>query len=110
MIRTLLDSTYIDYIIISDSEHLKDRDLDSVYLDGVIYLSGQIEGTKEAVLTVLHEIAHSIEEAFPQIYEDESIEAEFLGKRTKLYQILASHSVEMSGLDFLNAEFSNPEI
>ena len=58
------------------------------------------------MLSVLHEIAHSIEEAFPQIYEDESIEAEFLGKRTKLYQILASHSVEMSGLDFLNAEYS----
>jgi len=96
----------LDYIIISDSEHLKDRDLDSVYLNGVIYLSGQIEGTKEAALTVIHEVAHSIEEAFPQIYEDESIEAEFLGKRTKLYQILASHSVEMSGLDFLDAEYS----
>jgi len=96
----------LDYIIISDSEHLKQRDLDSVYLDGVIYLSGDIDGNKEAILTVVHEIAHSTEEVFPQIYEDESIEAEFLGKRTKLYQILASHNVDMSGLDFLNAEYS----
>jgi hypothetical protein len=96
----------LDYIIISDSEHLKQRDLDSVYLDGVIYLSGDIDGNKEAILTVVHEIAHSTEELFPQIYEDESIEAEFLGKRTKLYQILASHNVEMAGLDFLNAEYS----
>lgn len=96
----------LDYIIISDSDYLKDRELDSVYMDGVIYMSGNIESTKEAILTVVHEIAHSVEDKFPQIYEDETIEAEFLGKRTKLYQILASHNVETQGLDFLNAEYS----
>jgi len=96
----------LDYIIISDSDYLKDRELDSVYMDGVIYMSGNIESTKEAILTVVHEIAHSVEDKFPQIYEDETIEAEFLGKRTKLYQILASHDIETQGLDFLNAEYS----
>ena len=96
----------LDYIIISDSDYLKDRELDSVYMDGVIYMSGNIESTKEAILTVVHEIAHSVEDKFPQIYEDETIEAEFLGKRTKLYQILASHNIETQGLDFLNAEYS----
>ncbi len=97
----------LDYVLITNADHLEDRDLDSVFLDGVIYLSGDIEGgTKEATLTVIHEIAHSVEEIYPQIYEDESIEAEFLGKRKKLYEILHSQGFDLSGIDFFNAEYS----
>ena len=97
----------LDYILITNAEHLEDRELDSVFLDGVIYLSGDIEGgTKEATLTVIHEIAHSVEEVYPQIYEDESIEAEFLGKRKKLYEILDSQGFDLRGIDFFNAEYS----
>tara|TARA_Y100000593_G_scaffold15382_2_gene29920 strand:+ start:4158 stop:4811 length:654 start_codon:yes stop_codon:yes gene_type:complete len=95
----------LDYILITDSTYLKERDLDSVYLDGVIYLSSEVQDGEEAALTLAHEIAHSVEELFPQIYQDESIEAEFLGKRRKLYEILSSMGIENTGQDFLNAEY-----
>ena len=95
----------LDYVMVTDSEHLDTRDLDSVYLDGVIYMSPNIEDTEEAILTVAHEIAHSAEESFPQIYEDESIESEFLGKRRKLEQILQSHDINTKEHDFENSEY-----
>ena len=95
----------LDYIMIADSDHLNMRDLDSVFLDGVIYMSPDIESTEEAIFTVIHEVAHSVEEAFPQMYEDESIEAEFLGKRRKLEQILYSHDIDTTEQNFENSEY-----
>jgi len=95
----------LDYVVVADSEHLNSRDLDSVFLDGVIYMSPKIESTEEALFTVVHEIAHSVEELFPQIYEDQSIEAEFLGKRRKLEQILHSHDIDTAEHNFENSEY-----
>ena len=96
----------LDYIMISNSDYLKNREVDSVYQDGIIYMSSQIEDNETALLSTVHEIAHSLEEAHPQIYEDETIETEFLGKRKKLYEILSAHGFDLSGLDFFNAEYS----
>jgi hypothetical protein len=95
----------LDYVVVSDSEHLKSRELDSVFLDGVIYISPNIESIEEAVFTVVHEVAHSVEEVFPQVYEDESIEAEFLGKRRKMEQILNSQDIATSDQNFENSEY-----
>ena len=92
--------------MISDSDYLKDREVDSVYQDGIIYMSANIDDDEVALLSVVHELAHSLEEAHPQIYEDETIETEFLGKRKKMYETLSSHGFDLSGLDFLNAEYS----
>ena len=96
----------LDYIMISDSDYLRDREVDSVYQDGIIYMSANIDDDETALLSVIHEIAHSLEEAYPQIYEDETIETEFLGKRKKMYETLSAHGFDLSGLDFLNAEYS----
>ena len=96
----------LDYIMISSSDYLKERDIDSVYQDGIIYMSPEIEDDETALLSTIHEIAHSVEEAYPQIYEDETIETEFLGKRKKLYEILDAHGFDLSALDLFNAEYS----
>jgi len=95
----------LDYIMIVNSEHLESRELDSVFLDGVIYMSPSIESTEEAIFTIVHEVAHAVEESFPQIYEDQSIEAEFLGKRRKLEQILQSRNIETTEHNFENSEY-----
>lgn len=96
----------LDYVVVANSKHLTDRELDSVFEDGVMYLSPEIENDEEALLTMVHEIAHSVEESFPQIYEDQTIETEFIGKRVKLSQILQSRNVDIAGLDFVSAEYS----
>lgn len=95
----------LDYVVVANSKHLEDRELDSVFMDGVIYISPAIENTEEALLTIVHEIAHSVEESFPQIYEDQTIEAEFIAKRIKLMQILNAHDIETAGHDFVSTEY-----
>jgi len=97
--------TDLDYVIVANSKYLRSRELDSAFLDGVIYMSPDIEDTDEAILTMVHEIAHSVEENFPQIYEDQTIETEFIGKRVKLSQILKSQGIEIAGQDFVSAEY-----
>jgi len=95
----------LDYVIVANSKYLKDKELDSAFLDGVIYMSPDIEDTNEAILTIVHEIAHSVEENFPQVYEDQTIETEFIGKRVKLAQILKSQNIDIAGQDFVSAEY-----
>jgi hypothetical protein len=95
----------LDYVVVANSKHLVDRELDSVFMDGVIYISPSIEDTEEALLTIVHEIAHSVEESFPQVYEDQTIETEFIGKRVKLAQILKAHNINTDGYDFVSTEY-----
>ena len=85
---------------------MDDRDVDAVYKDGIIYMSPEIEDQEEATLSVVHEIAHLVEEKHPQIYEDEAIESEFIKKRITLKRRLDAHEIKTSGQDFTNTEYS----
>ena len=64
-----------------------------------------MEDTNEALLSMVHEIAHLIEEEHPDIYLDETIETEFIGKRNKLEQILIAHDTDTQGQDFQKTEY-----
>lgn len=96
----------LDYVLIGDSDYMNDRDIDALYTDGIIYMSPEMQDQDEATLSVVHEIAHLIEEQHPQIYEDQTIETEFLGKRNKLKHLFDAHDIKTSHQDFLNAEYS----
>tara|TARA_R110000824_G_scaffold5999_3_gene27560 strand:- start:135 stop:788 length:654 start_codon:yes stop_codon:yes gene_type:complete len=95
----------LDYILISKLNYMKDKEVESIYKDGIIYMSPEMEDTDDAILSVVHEIAHLIEEEHPNIYMDESIEAEFVGKRNKLEQILIAHKIDTQGVDFQKTEY-----
>ena len=96
----------LDYVLIGGSSYMEDRDVDSVYKDGIIYMSNEMQDLEEAALSMIHEIAHLVEETHPDIYMDQTIETEFLGKRKKLEQILKAHGIETAVSDFQNAEYS----
>ena len=95
----------LDYILISKLNYMKDKEVESIYKDGIIYMSPEMEDTDDAILSVVHEIAHLIEEEHPNIYMDESIEAEFVGKRNKLEQILIAHKIDTQGVNFQKTEY-----
>lgn len=96
----------LDYILISSSSYMKDREVESIYKDGIIYMSPEMEDNEDALLSIVHEIAHLIEEEHPEIYQDETIETEFIGKRRKLEQILSIHGVPTHEHDFEKTEYS----
>ena len=86
-------TTGLDVIYIGDFEQLKQRGVEAVYENGAIYISNQQPNEYEFVESIVHEIAHSLEEiASSLIYTDGVIEDEFLGKRKRLWSIMKAHN------------------
>jgi len=96
----------LDYILISKSNYMNDREVESIYKDGIIYLTPEMENEEDALLSIVHEIAHLVEETHPEIYLDGIIETEFLGKRRKLEKILQVHNFETHNQNFEKTEYS----
>ena len=95
----------LDYVLISKSNYMEDREVEAVYQDGIIYMTPEMEDTEDALLSLVHEIAHLVEEVHPDIYLDETIETEFMGKRRKLEQLLLAHDIDTSDQDFEKTEY-----
>ena len=82
----------IDGIYIGDFEDLKSRNIQALFKDDAIYLSTfkELEGVSDEIVArdILHELAHSLEDKYHNlIYDDGNIEAEYNGKKSKLYSI-----------------------
>ena len=95
----------IKEIFIGQFEELKRRQVQSLYESGAIFLSNEIEGEKELVLSIIHEMAHALEETQREkIYFDGLIEKEFLAKRASLFNILKTNGyingISLMGLFF----------
>ena len=95
----------IKEIYIGQFEELKRRQIQSLYEDGAIFLSNEIEGEKELILSIIHEMAHALEETQrDKIYSDGLIEKEFLAKRATLFNILKTNGyingISLMGLFF----------
>lgn len=82
----------IESIFIGQFSFLKEKDMDAVYESGGIYITNEQEDEDDFVSDIIHEIAHSVEEAYPMdVYGDGLIEDEFLAKRQSMAEILLAH-------------------
>lgn len=98
----------IKEIYVGQFEELKQRQVQSLYEDGAIFLSSEIEGEKELVLSIIHEMAHALEETQrDKIYSDGLIEKEFLAKRATLFNILKTNG-HVNGINLMGL-FFKPE-
>ena len=85
----------VDMIYIGNFDIFKDKEANAMYSDGAIYLTNDQDDDMDMIDDLLHEFAHSIEELYGHgIYDDGSIEREFLGKRKRLYADLKSNNYE----------------
>tara|TARA_Y100001938_G_scaffold72809_1_gene100984 strand:+ start:6585 stop:7268 length:684 start_codon:yes stop_codon:yes gene_type:complete len=83
----------LDAIYIGDFEELNNRNIQSMFKDGAIWISSN---NIQNILTepiieenILHEIAHLLEEQFfHNLYNDGSLVKEYEGKKQKLYMLL----------------------
>ena len=90
----------IDMIYVGDFPFLKDRQINALYKDNAIYTTNDQQNNEDIIDDIVHEISHALEEIHgDEIYFDDAIEQEFLGKRTRLKSLLNYH-------DYLNSEYS----
>lgn len=76
----------VDDVFIGQFDEFADRDINSFYANGAIYVTNNQANQEDLVDDIIHEFAHAVEEQSAlNIYLDGSIEREFLVKREKLF-------------------------
>ena len=100
----------IEAISIGNFLLLKNREVDAIYKNNIIYISNNQIDNYDLMSDLVHEIAHCFEEKNKKfIFADQKIKNEFLSKRKKLYQILNSYFKLPENIkeeDFYNIKYS----
>lgn len=82
----------IDSIFVGQFQELEQRKVKAAYLDGAIYVTNEQNSEKDIFDDIIHEVAHSLEEPYYlDIYGDDKLELEYLGKKQRLLDILRSN-------------------
>ena len=96
----------VEMIIIGQFEEFQERNINAFYKDGALYVSNFQSNNDDILDDLVHETAHSLEEAFGyEIYADEKIKKEFIRKRMFLYDILWKMDFKAPKELFLNSEY-----
>tara|TARA_B100000963_G_C22619835_1_gene669299 strand:+ start:671 stop:1357 length:687 start_codon:yes stop_codon:yes gene_type:complete len=96
----------IDAIYVGDFDFLKDRDIQAAYENSAIFVTNKQENVEDMSDDIVHEIAHSVEEAHrDQIYSDGELEREFILKRKQLYSVIKSENLKTDLSSFLEPSY-----
>jgi hypothetical protein len=96
----------IDIIYVGQHAELTERELEAFYDSGAIYITNTLSDNMDYIENIIHENAHSLEERDGlQIYGDQKIQNEFIGKRQRLFHKIKAAGFDISGIDFMNPEF-----
>jgi len=97
----------IDVLYIKHLKEFEDRGVNALYKDGAIYVTNLQDNDGDMIDDIVHEYAHAVEAAFGrQIYEDEKIQKEFLGKRIRFESILRAAGFNTSRYNFKHLGYS----
>lgn len=98
----------VDGIYISELPEFKERDINAIFKDGAIYVTGQQDSDEDLLDDIVHELGHAVEEIFPNtIYSDNSIKREFLNKRVQFYNRLEEDMITRKQYDnFISPDYS----
>lgn len=96
----------IEYIFVGWFDEFEDRDIDSFYKEGTLYISNIQHDESDMTDSIIHEIAHSLESPYGmEIYGDGKVQKEFVEKRKMLYYLLESAGYKVNLQKFLNTEY-----
>ena len=102
----------LEGIYIGEFSELKDRKIQAMFKEGAIYLSSFKDFpdvTDKIILNdIIHELAHMFEDNFYfEIYDNNSIENEYVGKKKKLVALLRANDISFAGMGklFFSDEF-----
>ena len=97
----------VEMIIVGEFDEFQDRGINAFYKDSALYVSNIQTDNNDLLDDLVHETAHSIEEAYGyEIYADEKIKNEFLKKRLYLYEVLWNMGFKVPKEVFLDTEYS----
>ncbi len=97
----------LDAIYLGDFEELEQKNIDSLYYAGIIYVKPNQKSDSDIITDIIHEMAHNVEDNYQHIIQQtSSLKNEFLNKRKKLYSILTDKGFNQYALtDYLNPNY-----
>jgi len=96
----------VDVVYVGHIQEFEDRGINALYRDGAIYTTNAQSNNEDMIDDIVHETAHSVEKTFyNELYADDKIENEFLGKREKFYEILKAQKHPVSRTHCLSSEY-----
>ena len=96
----------VEMIIVGQFDEFEERDINAFYKDGALYVSNFQSDNDDLLDDLVHETAHSLEEAYGyEIYADQRIKEEFMRKRMFLYDILWKMGFKAPREMFLDSEY-----
>jgi hypothetical protein len=93
----------LEGIYVGEFPELKDRKIQAMLKDSAIYLSSfkeHPEVTEEIIVNnIVHELAHLLEDnEYFEIYGDDTIEKEYIGKKKRLVELLRANNIAFPGM------------
>lgn len=96
----------VDGIYITEIPEFKARDINAIYKDGAIYITGHQDSEDDLLDDIIHELAHALEHTFSDlIYSDASLKREFLNKRIAFWDIIQEKDKSLYS-DFISPHYS----
>lgn len=97
----------LNSIEIGHNDEFEKRNINALYDNGTIHVTNSQDNNDDLIDDIVHEIAHSAEEIYyKNIYADDAIKNEFLGKRRRLGSLLKQEGFEIDQENFENVEYS----
>lgn len=97
----------LDSIFIGKFPEFEDRQINAFYREGAIYITNEQDDEEDFIDDLVHEIAHLAENTYgAQIFQDQKISRELLGKRQRLFYLLKGEGYPVQPSDFINIEYS----
>lgn len=96
----------LNNIFVGNYEILDEREVESIYINHDIYISNNQSSEELMTSTIVHEIAHSLEEKYgEQIYGDSEVIDEFIAKRKKLASMFKEQNIDFNIRQMINTSF-----
>jgi len=97
----------IDVVYIGNFSFFEERKINSIYLDGALYISNEQDNNDDIKDDIIHEFAHALEEKYNDfLYDDEEIKNEYFGKLKKLRNYLSFENYDLRGINFFNVKYN----
>ena len=98
----------VDAVYIGNFDFFKEREINSLYMDGAIYVSNIQDDDDDMIDDIIHEFGHAVEDNYKDfLYDDEEIQKEYFGKLKRLKSYLQHEGYDTSSQDFYNLEYNS---
>tara|TARA_R110002074_G_scaffold144402_10_gene292032 strand:- start:950 stop:1639 length:690 start_codon:yes stop_codon:yes gene_type:complete len=96
----------VDVVYVGSFDFFEEREINSLYMDGAIYVSNEQDNNEDMKDDVIHELGHALEDNYHDfIYDDEKIQDEYFAKLIKLKKFLEHEGYNTEAYSFFNLEY-----